>query len=80
MFVNNKHLVHTGKKPDTSTKELMSIVTQNLSLWDHYIWITGGLIEWLKTEYSLMVWTFKSTGAPQLTPEHKLPPNTVVIQ
>eukprot|EP00957_Ditylum_brightwellii_P019238 1450296-Ditylum_brightwellii.AAC.1 len=72
--------MRNGKKPDVFAKELMSIVTHNLSLWDHYIWITGGLIEQLKTEYSLMVWTFESTGAPQLTLEHNLPPNTVVIQ
>eukprot|EP00957_Ditylum_brightwellii_P093074 7086746-Ditylum_brightwellii.AAC.1 len=77
MSVNDKSLMHNGKKPDTSAKELMSIVTHNLLLWDRYIWITGGLVEWLKTEYSLMVWTFESTGAPQLTQEHKLPPNTV---
>eukprot|EP00957_Ditylum_brightwellii_P195943 14929529-Ditylum_brightwellii.AAC.1 len=80
MFVNNKSLMHNGKKTDVSAKELMSIVTHDLSLWDHCIWITGGLIEWFKTEYSLMVWTFESTGAPQLTLEHKLSPNRVVIQ
>eukprot|EP00957_Ditylum_brightwellii_P147856 11259159-Ditylum_brightwellii.AAC.1 len=80
IFVDVKNLIHNGKKPDASVKELMPIVMHDLSLWVCYIWITGGLIEWLKTEYSLMVWTSESTGAPQLTPEHKLPPNTVVIQ
>ena len=75
-------MVYTDKhpKPNAFTKELMPIVTQDLSLWEHCIWITGGLIEQLKTEYSLMVWTFESTGAPQLTAEHKLLPNTVVMQ
>eukprot|EP00957_Ditylum_brightwellii_P116304 8871447-Ditylum_brightwellii.AAC.1 len=58
----------------------MEIVTHDLSLWDRYIWITGGLLEQLKTEYCLMVWSFLTTGAPYLTEEHRLPPNSVTIQ
>eukprot|EP00957_Ditylum_brightwellii_P038279 2894561-Ditylum_brightwellii.AAC.1 len=80
MLVHDKNLMHNGKKSDTSATELMEIVIHDLLLWDHHIWITGGLIERFKTDYSLMVWTLKSTGAPQLTPEHNLPPNTMVIQ
>eukprot|EP00957_Ditylum_brightwellii_P084555 6429734-Ditylum_brightwellii.AAC.1 len=34
MFVDDKNLIHNGKKSDTTAMELMSIVTHDLSLWD----------------------------------------------
>eukprot|EP00957_Ditylum_brightwellii_P048166 3656049-Ditylum_brightwellii.AAC.2 len=45
MFVDNKNLLHTGKRWNTPAPELMNIVTGNLSLWDSDIWTTGGLLE-----------------------------------
>eukprot|EP00957_Ditylum_brightwellii_P204275 15338470-Ditylum_brightwellii.AAC.2 len=72
IFIDDKNLMHNGKTLDATAMELMSIVTHDLSLWDQYIWITSGLIERLKIEYSLMVWSFESTGAPLLTLENTL--------
>eukprot|EP00957_Ditylum_brightwellii_P128466 9798435-Ditylum_brightwellii.AAC.1 len=80
MFADGKNLMHNGKKPDATAMELMSIVIHDSSLWDRYIWIAGGLIERLKTEYSLMLWSFETTGAPLLTQENSLPTNTVEIK
>ena len=71
--------MHNGNKPNATAHELMNYVTHDVSLWDRYIWTTGGLIERLKTKYSLMVWKFESTGAPKITPEQELPPNTARI-
>eukprot|EP00957_Ditylum_brightwellii_P150964 11495007-Ditylum_brightwellii.AAC.1 len=80
MFVDDKNLMHNREQPDNTAEELMTIVTHELFLWDCCIWIIGDLIERLKTEYNLVVWYFQQTGAPQLMPEHELPPNTVVIK
>eukprot|EP00957_Ditylum_brightwellii_P169436 12895835-Ditylum_brightwellii.AAC.1 len=46
----------------------MSYVDHDVNLWDELLWITGGLLEKLKTPYSLMVWDFvlflHRTGCP----------------
>eukprot|EP00957_Ditylum_brightwellii_P205590 15344540-Ditylum_brightwellii.AAC.1 len=55
MFVDNKNLLHARNRWDTPATELMHIVTGDLSLWDRYIWTTGGLFEILKTEYRLLI-------------------------
>eukprot|EP00957_Ditylum_brightwellii_P164140 12497881-Ditylum_brightwellii.AAC.1 len=77
MFVDDKNLMHNRKQPDSTAKELMTYVTHDVSLWDRYIWITGGLVERLKKKYSLMVWKFQTTRAPTITPGTELPENTV---
>eukprot|EP00957_Ditylum_brightwellii_P012980 980848-Ditylum_brightwellii.AAC.1 len=53
MFVDDKNLMHNNKKPNPSATELMEIFTHDLSLWDRYIWVTGGFLKQLKTEYCL---------------------------
>eukprot|EP00957_Ditylum_brightwellii_P163028 12414213-Ditylum_brightwellii.AAC.1 len=80
MFVDDKNLMHNGKKPDSNSHELITYVTHDVSLWDRYIWINGGLVEHLKTKYSLMVWKFENTRAPMITPGNELPENTVNIR
>eukprot|EP00957_Ditylum_brightwellii_P152748 11627295-Ditylum_brightwellii.AAC.1 len=79
MFVDDKSLLHTEKRWDTSAPELMNIGTGDLSLWDKYIWTTGGLLEWLKMEYSLLIWNFEANGKPVIAQDYELPQNTVVI-
>eukprot|EP00957_Ditylum_brightwellii_P032507 2463271-Ditylum_brightwellii.AAC.1 len=79
MFVDDKNLMHNRKQPYSTATELMSYVTHDILLWDRYIWITGGLVEQLKTKYSLMVWKFQTTGAPTITPGNELPTNTVKL-
>eukprot|EP00957_Ditylum_brightwellii_P182123 13876239-Ditylum_brightwellii.AAC.1 len=79
MFIDDKNLMYNGKRPDSSAHELMMYVTHDVSLWDRYIWITGDLVECLKTKYSIMVWKFENTGAPMITPGNDLPENTVSI-
>eukprot|EP00957_Ditylum_brightwellii_P156048 11877774-Ditylum_brightwellii.AAC.1 len=34
MFVDDKNLMHNGKRPDSTAKELMTYVTHDVSLWD----------------------------------------------
>eukprot|EP00957_Ditylum_brightwellii_P168267 12809870-Ditylum_brightwellii.AAC.1 len=38
------------------------------------------VVRTLKTTYSLMVWDFKETGKPCITPMEELPANTVKIR
>eukprot|EP00957_Ditylum_brightwellii_P107630 8211469-Ditylum_brightwellii.AAC.1 len=76
MFVDDKNLMHNGKRPGSNAHELMMYATHDVSLWDRYVWITGGLVERLKTKYRLMVWKFENTGAPMITPVNELPENT----
>eukprot|EP00957_Ditylum_brightwellii_P106726 8142264-Ditylum_brightwellii.AAC.1 len=40
---------------------------------------TGGLLERLKTTYSLMVWEFAEDDSPFIIPQDMLPPNTVKL-
>eukprot|EP00957_Ditylum_brightwellii_P171395 13048189-Ditylum_brightwellii.AAC.1 len=64
---------------DSSATDLMHTVTHNLSLWDNYIRVTGGMIERMKTAYSLLTWKFLPLGEPIITLDHELPKNQVVI-
>eukprot|EP00957_Ditylum_brightwellii_P177734 13538757-Ditylum_brightwellii.AAC.1 len=64
MFVDDKKLLHNDGQMDISAIDLMSTVTHDLSLWDNYVRVTGGMIERLKTSYGLLTWKFSPSGEP----------------
>eukprot|EP00957_Ditylum_brightwellii_P017642 1328983-Ditylum_brightwellii.AAC.1 len=64
---------------DHTAHHLMNTVTFDFSLWESYMWTTGGLIEHVNIIHRLMIWQFTSAGTLQITPNSDLSKNTVVI-
>eukprot|EP00957_Ditylum_brightwellii_P112137 8550024-Ditylum_brightwellii.AAC.1 len=58
----------------------MSIVSYNITLWRWYLWISGVLLEYNKTQYCIMIWGFIPHGKPYRLPKAKLPENKVYIK
>eukprot|EP00957_Ditylum_brightwellii_P209695 15362817-Ditylum_brightwellii.AAC.4 len=48
-----------------------------IAIWGGLIWTTGGMIEFLKSSYFLLIWAFKPSVKPVIVPENNLPQNTV---
>eukprot|EP00957_Ditylum_brightwellii_P051647 3916540-Ditylum_brightwellii.AAC.1 len=71
--------MHNNGMRDATAQQLTSFIDHDVNLWDELLWITGGLLERLKTTYSLMVWDFKESGKPFITPTEQLPANSVKI-
>eukprot|EP00957_Ditylum_brightwellii_P007984 604588-Ditylum_brightwellii.AAC.1 len=77
MFVNDNRQMHINGKMHATARQLMSYVDHDVNLWNELLWITGRLLEQLKTTYSLIVWNFELSGKPFITPMEQLPENTV---
>eukprot|EP00957_Ditylum_brightwellii_P209307 15361161-Ditylum_brightwellii.AAC.1 len=61
MLVDNASLFHNLMKIFTACAHMiMSIVSCNVTLWGRYLWISGGLLEYNKTQYCIMIWGFTS--------------------
>eukprot|EP00957_Ditylum_brightwellii_P166608 12682800-Ditylum_brightwellii.AAC.1 len=72
--------MHNNGMRDATAQQLMSSVDHDVNLWDELLWITGGLLERLKTTYSLIVWDFEESGKPFIMPIEHLPANSVKIR
>eukprot|EP00957_Ditylum_brightwellii_P173014 13172033-Ditylum_brightwellii.AAC.1 len=72
--------MHNNGMRDATAQQLMSFVDHDVNLWDELLWITGGLLEKLKTTYSLMVQDFEESGKPFIIPTEQLPANSVKIR
>eukprot|EP00957_Ditylum_brightwellii_P171613 13065607-Ditylum_brightwellii.AAC.1 len=57
-------MMHNSRRFNSTAKELMTYVDHAVKLWDDLLYITGELLERLKTNYSLIVWNFEETGKP----------------
>eukprot|EP00957_Ditylum_brightwellii_P050748 3847930-Ditylum_brightwellii.AAC.1 len=79
MFVNDNRQMHNNRKMHATARQLMSYADHDVNLWDELLWITGGLLEQLKTIYNLMVWDFEPSGKPFIIPMEQLPENTVKL-
>eukprot|EP00957_Ditylum_brightwellii_P061134 4639268-Ditylum_brightwellii.AAC.1 len=59
MFVDDYRQMHNNGIMNASATQLMPYVNYDVNSWDEFLWITGGLLEKLKTTCILMVWDFK---------------------
>eukprot|EP00957_Ditylum_brightwellii_P099558 7583996-Ditylum_brightwellii.AAC.1 len=75
MFVDDNTLMHNTPCPSTSAEDLMENVQHNAELWERLLWVTGGLLEFLKSSYFLVIWKFTTKGKPDIS--LNLPPNKV---
>eukprot|EP00957_Ditylum_brightwellii_P163988 12485825-Ditylum_brightwellii.AAC.1 len=73
-------MMHNNRRFDSTGKELMNYIDHDVNLWDELLYITGGLLEHLKTNYNLMVWNFEEKGKPYVTSNAQLPSNKVKLQ
>eukprot|EP00957_Ditylum_brightwellii_P045489 3448428-Ditylum_brightwellii.AAC.1 len=64
---------------DISLQMLMHCIQHDASLWGRYLWVLGGLLEYKKTKYCMIIWTFNPDGTPNLLPEEQLPTNNIHI-
>eukprot|EP00957_Ditylum_brightwellii_P032643 2474403-Ditylum_brightwellii.AAC.1 len=77
MFVDDNTLMHNTPHPSTSAEELMENVQHDAELWRRLLWVTGGLLEFLKSSYFLVIWKFTAKGKPDIS--LNLPPNKVQL-
>eukprot|EP00957_Ditylum_brightwellii_P058096 4405903-Ditylum_brightwellii.AAC.2 len=77
MFVNDNTLMHNTERPDTPATTLMTQIQHDAELWGCLLWIMGGLLEFLKSSYFIVIWVFKSDGKPMI--ETSLPPSTIKL-
>eukprot|EP00957_Ditylum_brightwellii_P070857 5384382-Ditylum_brightwellii.AAC.1 len=74
MFVDNNTLMHNTLQFDATPALLMNHIQKDAELWGRFFRITGGLLEFLKRSYFLVIWTFAADGQPSI--QSNLPPNT----
>eukprot|EP00957_Ditylum_brightwellii_P083616 6356123-Ditylum_brightwellii.AAC.1 len=55
----------------------MAQVQQNAEIWGRLLWVAGGLLEFLKSSYFLVIWWFNKDDSPTITTD--LPTNTVQL-
>eukprot|EP00957_Ditylum_brightwellii_P107800 8223753-Ditylum_brightwellii.AAC.1 len=60
-------------------QQLMQITGEDIMMWGTFLNIDGGLLELLKTAYTMLTWKFSATGKPTIIPKHELPVNTVQV-
>eukprot|EP00957_Ditylum_brightwellii_P050301 3814802-Ditylum_brightwellii.AAC.1 len=80
MFVDDATLLHNnGNKFKTPAQQLMTQIQHDAEIWGWLLWVTGSLLELLKSTYFLLIWQFDAPGKPYIVPEEELPPNTANI-
>lgn len=73
MFVDNKMSMHNNEDKGVLSEILMQKIQQDASKWGKLIWITGGLLEFTKNPYFLLIWDFQKSGEPIIRHNNKLP-------
>eukprot|EP00957_Ditylum_brightwellii_P181635 13836253-Ditylum_brightwellii.AAC.1 len=75
MFVDDNTLMHNSPCFDILADELMNQIKADAELWSHLLWVTSRLLEFLKSSYPVVTWSFTDEGKPTITPT--LPLNMV---
>eukprot|EP00957_Ditylum_brightwellii_P061728 4683954-Ditylum_brightwellii.AAC.1 len=79
MFVDDiSHHYNDKNKAITST-QLMKCVQYGIELWGNIILATGGLLEFTKSIFFLLIWKFHPSGQLSIVQEPGLPKNNVRI-
>eukprot|EP00957_Ditylum_brightwellii_P163290 12433625-Ditylum_brightwellii.AAC.1 len=77
MFVDDNTLMHNTNNFDEPATNLMQQVKYDTKYWGRLLWITRGLLEFLKSSYFIVVWTFTTERKLEISSE--LPENTVQL-
>eukprot|EP00957_Ditylum_brightwellii_P005330 406567-Ditylum_brightwellii.AAC.2 len=57
--------MHTTDNFDEPADSLMQQVKHDTELWGRLLWITSGLLEFLKISYFIIMWTFTAEENPK---------------
>eukprot|EP00957_Ditylum_brightwellii_P210694 15365271-Ditylum_brightwellii.AAC.2 len=79
MFVIDNTLMHNDPQKDATPNTLMTNIQHGTETWSRLLWASGGLLEFLKSTYFLLIWAFTASGQPMITPEEDLPINIVQL-
>eukprot|EP00957_Ditylum_brightwellii_P166475 12671779-Ditylum_brightwellii.AAC.1 len=77
MFVDDNTLMHNDPQCDATPHTLMTNIQHNAETWGRFLWASGGLLEFLKSTYFLLIWAFAASGQPMIIPEEDLSANVV---
>eukprot|EP00957_Ditylum_brightwellii_P105054 8007248-Ditylum_brightwellii.AAC.1 len=78
-FVNDATLLHNTENFNKTAINLMNQVQHDAGIWGRILWVAGGLLEFLKSSYFLLIWDFNEDGAPFIVDETDLPANTIKL-
>eukprot|EP00957_Ditylum_brightwellii_P097363 7415968-Ditylum_brightwellii.AAC.1 len=77
MFVDDSTLMHNDPQHDATPHTLMTNIQHNTETWGRLLWASGGLFEFLKSTYFLLIWSFAASGQSMIISEEDLPTNVV---
>eukprot|EP00957_Ditylum_brightwellii_P146590 11159753-Ditylum_brightwellii.AAC.1 len=75
MFMDDTTLMHSDKLTIQAT-QLIQHMQHNANVWGRLLWTSGGLLEFLKSSYFHVIWTFAASDSPRIVSEAELPSNT----
>eukprot|EP00957_Ditylum_brightwellii_P078858 5996555-Ditylum_brightwellii.AAC.1 len=64
MFVDDNTLMHNHEQHNAPVDTLLTQIQHDAELWGRLLWIMGGLLEFLKSSYFIVIWAFKPDGKP----------------
>eukprot|EP00957_Ditylum_brightwellii_P041836 3168902-Ditylum_brightwellii.AAC.1 len=72
MIVDDATLNHTNTF-DMDADLLQTQTHRVISIWGENLGVTGGLLEYTKTKYTMLIWKFCSDGKPAIMKEKEFP-------
>eukprot|EP00957_Ditylum_brightwellii_P014083 1062309-Ditylum_brightwellii.AAC.1 len=80
IYADDNKTMHNNSVYNANANDLMQYVDKDINLWDNLLWLTGGLLEILKTMHSFMGWQFTMEGILSLTLMAALPENYMKLR
>ena len=62
MFVNDASLTVNDSNPQMSAETIMEKTQNDISSWNKFLWISGGLLDLSKTKYYMLICQFTEQG------------------
>eukprot|EP00957_Ditylum_brightwellii_P021472 1619728-Ditylum_brightwellii.AAC.1 len=79
MLFDDVTLTHKGENPNDSPTKLMDQIQFDANLWAKILWVTGELLEFMKSLNFILIWKFQPNGRPVITPDNELLPNSICL-
>eukprot|EP00957_Ditylum_brightwellii_P204501 15339551-Ditylum_brightwellii.AAC.1 len=79
MTVDDATLNHTDEF-NTSLEKLMTQINSKVSTWGQYLGDTGGLLEFTKAKYNMLIWNFEPNRRIYIEKGETLPDNKVFVK
>eukprot|EP00957_Ditylum_brightwellii_P044779 3396983-Ditylum_brightwellii.AAC.1 len=79
LFVDNVKLLHNNGNFHISAQELKHQVKQDYILWGRVLWLSGGLLEFNKRTYTIILWRFAPNWKTLVTPKENIGGGSLTI-